>query len=84
MISPGIFKAYDIRGVVDSTLTIEAVRAIGAAVGQNAVAYLIPCHRVIRKTGRPGGYRWNEERKCAMLGWEAAKKTACQLSPARL
>ncbi len=36
MISPGIFKAYDIRGVVDSTLTIEAVRAIGAAVGSTA------------------------------------------------
>jgi phosphomannomutase/phosphoglucomutase len=36
MISPGIFKAYDIRGVVDTTLTIEAVRAIGAAVGSTA------------------------------------------------
>ena len=51
-----------------------AARAIGAAIGQNAIAYLIPCHRVIRKTGLPGGYRWGEERKRAILGWEAARK----------
>src|SRR5512139_3565083 len=37
MISPGIFKAYDVRGVVDLTLTVEAVRAIGAAVGSTAL-----------------------------------------------
>jgi AraC family transcriptional regulator of adaptative response/methylated-DNA-[protein]-cysteine methyltransferase len=49
-----------------------ASRAIGAAVGQNAIAYLIPCHRVIRSTGRLGGYRWGEPRKRAMLAWEAA------------
>jgi AraC family transcriptional regulator of adaptative response/methylated-DNA-[protein]-cysteine methyltransferase len=52
-----------------------ASRAIGAAVGQNAVAYLIPCHRVIRKTGLLGGYRWGERRKRALLGWEAARST---------
>jgi AraC family transcriptional regulator, regulatory protein of adaptative response / methylated-DNA-[protein]-cysteine methyltransferase len=51
----------------------SAARAIGSAVGQNAVAYLIPCHRVIRKSGLPGGYRWGEERKRAMLAWEAAR-----------
>jgi AraC family transcriptional regulator of adaptative response/methylated-DNA-[protein]-cysteine methyltransferase len=45
---------------------------VGAAVGQNPVAWLIPCHRVIRKTGMLGGYRWGTVRKKAMLGWEAA------------
>jgi AraC family transcriptional regulator of adaptative response/methylated-DNA-[protein]-cysteine methyltransferase len=49
-----------------------AARAVGAAVGQNPVAWLIPCHRVIRKTGMLGGYRWGTVRKKAMLGWEAA------------
>jgi AraC family transcriptional regulator of adaptative response/methylated-DNA-[protein]-cysteine methyltransferase len=51
----------------------KASRAIGSAIGSNAVAYLIPCHRVIRKTGLLGGYRWNLPRKLAMIGWEAAR-----------
>jgi len=50
-----------------------ASRAVGAAVGQNPIAYLIPCHRVIRKSGMLGGYHWGEPRKHAMLGWEAAR-----------
>ena len=50
-----------------------AVRAVGTAVGRNPVAYLIPCHRVIRKTGAFGEYRWGAARKRAMLGWEAAR-----------
>lgn len=51
----------------------KACRAIGAAVAQNTIAYLIPCHRVIRQSGALGGYRWGESRKQAMLGWEAAR-----------
>jgi len=51
----------------------RSARAVGAAVGQNAIAYLIPCHRVIRQSGVLGGYRWGEERKRAILGWEAAQ-----------
>ncbi len=47
-------------------------RAVGSAVGRNAIAYLIPCHRVIREDGGLGGYRWGEERKGVMLGFEAA------------
>jgi AraC family transcriptional regulator of adaptative response/methylated-DNA-[protein]-cysteine methyltransferase len=54
----------------------QAARAIGSAVGQNAIAYLIPCHRVIRQSGLLGGYRWGEDRKRAMLGWEAARAAA--------
>ena len=48
----------------------KAQRAVGSAIGQNPVAYLIPCHRVIRKMGEFGGYRWGAVRKRAMLGWE--------------
>ncbi len=46
-------------------------RAVGTAVGRNPVAYLIPCHRVIRETGALGGYQWGLERKRAMLAWES-------------
>jgi AraC family transcriptional regulator, regulatory protein of adaptative response / methylated-DNA-[protein]-cysteine methyltransferase len=50
-----------------------AARAVGSAVGNNAIAWLIPCHRVIRQTGVVDGYRWGSDRKRAMLGWEAAQ-----------
>lgn len=51
-----------------------AARAVGAAVGANPVAYLIPCHRVLRGSGELGGYRWGTARKRALLGWEAARR----------
>ena len=51
----------------------NASRAVGSAVGDNPVAFLIPCHRVIRSTGEFGQYHWGSVRKTAMLGWEAAK-----------
>ncbi len=50
-----------------------AVRAAAGAVGDNPVAWLIPCHRVLRTGGAPGGYRWGLARKRAMLAWEAAR-----------
>jgi len=50
-----------------------ASRAVGSAVGDNPVAFLIPCHRVIRSTGEFGQYHWGNTRKSAIIGWEAAK-----------
>ncbi len=50
-----------------------ATRAVGTAVGRNPVAFLIPCHRVIRTTGALGGYRWGLARKRAMLAWETGR-----------
>jgi AraC family transcriptional regulator of adaptative response/methylated-DNA-[protein]-cysteine methyltransferase len=48
-----------------------ATRAVGNALGNNPIAFLIPCHRIIRESGELGGYRWGVERKTAILGWEA-------------
>jgi AraC family transcriptional regulator, regulatory protein of adaptative response / methylated-DNA-[protein]-cysteine methyltransferase len=56
----------------------NAARAVGTACGANPIAYLIPCHRVIRETGVIQGYRWGASRKQAMLGWEFAKRGARQ------
>jgi len=50
----------------------KASRAVGTAVGHNPIAYLIPCHRVIRQMGQFGNYHWGVTRKKAMIGWEAA------------
>lgn len=50
-----------------------ASRAVGTAIGDNPVAFLIPCHRVIKATGETGGYHWGPVRKTAIIGWEAAK-----------
>ncbi len=51
----------------------NALRAVGTAVGHNPVAVLIPCHRVIRKMGEFGNYRYGPARKKALLGWEASR-----------
>ena len=73
-IPPGTVTTYqDIGGLIGAP---AATRAIGSAVAQNSIAYLIPCHRVIRKTGCLGGYRWGAPRKQAILGWEAARTGA--------
>jgi AraC family transcriptional regulator of adaptative response/methylated-DNA-[protein]-cysteine methyltransferase len=55
-----------------------AARAVGSAVGQNSLAYLIPCHRVIRETGVIGDYRWGQVRKRAILAWENAPRIAAK------
>lgn len=49
---------------------------MGTAIRKNPVGYLIPCHRVIRKSGELGGYRWGLDRKLTLLGWEASQENS--------
>ena len=58
----------------------NSVRAVGTAVGSNPIAYLIPCHRVIRKEGKIGEYHWGENRKKALIGFEMAQALSPELS----
>lgn len=51
----------------------KASRAVGTAIGQNPVAFIIPCHRVIQATGLMGGYMWGTTRKTAIIGWEGSR-----------
>jgi AraC family transcriptional regulator, regulatory protein of adaptative response / methylated-DNA-[protein]-cysteine methyltransferase len=60
----------DIAGKVRSP---AAARAVGAAVGKNPVSFVVPCHRVVGKSGDLTGYHWGITRKRAMLGWEAGQ-----------
>lgn len=70
-VPPGRLATYgQIAGALEAP---GAERAVGQALGRNLLAYLIPCHRVIRKSGLISGYRWGEERKRAMIGLEAAR-----------
>ena len=50
-----------------------AARAVGAAVGRNPISFVVPCHRVLAKSGQLTGYHWGLTRKRAMLGWEAGQ-----------
>jgi len=54
----------------------KAARAVGAAVGKNPICFVVPCHRVIGKSGELTGYHWGITRKRAMLGWEAGMAAA--------
>lgn len=67
----GLITYGDIASQIDSP---RACRAVGTAVGENPVAFLIPCHRVIRSSGELGNYHWGEVRKTAIIGWEAVKR----------
>ncbi|RIK41743.1 MAG: 6-O-methylguanine DNA methyltransferase [Chloroflexi bacterium] len=71
-IPPGALATYeDVAAAVGQP---TAARAIGGAVGANNIAYLIPCHRVIRKSGVIRDYHWGPTRKKAILAWEAAQR----------
>lgn len=76
-IPPGALVTYD--AVARRVGMPSAARAVGNAVGANPISYLIPCHRVIRKTAAGGdynwvgGYYWGPTRKLAMLGWEGVQ-----------
>lgn len=60
-------------GIANSIGNTKASRAVGTAIGDNPVAFLIPCHRVIQSTGVLGQYHWGSPRKTAIIGWEAAR-----------
>jgi AraC family transcriptional regulator of adaptative response/methylated-DNA-[protein]-cysteine methyltransferase len=62
----------------------SACRAVGAAVGSNPVAWLIPCHHVLRANGALSGYRWGPARKRAMLAWELAQSLRGASRPLRV
>jgi len=60
-------------GIAGKVCTPAAARAVGAAVGKNPICFVVPCHRVVGKSGDLTGYHWGMTRKRAMLGWEAGK-----------
>jgi AraC family transcriptional regulator, regulatory protein of adaptative response / methylated-DNA-[protein]-cysteine methyltransferase len=61
------------QGIAQHIHSPKAMQAVGSAVGSNHIAYLIPCHRVIRKDGILGEYRWSASRKKSIIGWEMAR-----------
>ncbi|MCB1119916.1 MAG: methylated-DNA--[protein]-cysteine S-methyltransferase [Verrucomicrobiae bacterium] len=67
----GCLRTYS--DIADAIGKPQAIRAVASAIGDNPISWLIPCHRVIRKGGYLGGYRWGLPRKKVMLAWEAAK-----------
>ena len=66
-------KVATYSGIAGNVCAPNAARAVGAAVGKNPVAFVVPCHRVIGKAGALTGYHWGITRKHAMLGWEAGQ-----------
>ncbi|MCP4937275.1 MAG: methylated-DNA--[protein]-cysteine S-methyltransferase, partial [bacterium] len=54
----------------------DAPRAVGRAVGRNPLSFVVPCPRVVGKSGALTGYHWGLTRKRAMLGWEAGQVAA--------
>jgi AraC family transcriptional regulator, regulatory protein of adaptative response / methylated-DNA-[protein]-cysteine methyltransferase len=63
-------------GLAGKVRNPTAARAVGAAVGKNPIAFVVPCHRVIGKAGALTGYHWGITRKRAMLGWGAGQVAA--------
>ena len=69
-------RAVTYSGIAAKIGATKAARAVGAAVGKNPISFVVPCHRVLGKSGDVTGYYWGLTRKRAMLGWEAAKVTS--------
>jgi AraC family transcriptional regulator of adaptative response/methylated-DNA-[protein]-cysteine methyltransferase len=67
----------DIAGSIGAP---KAARAVGAAVGKNPISFVVPCHRVLGRSGALTGYHWGLTRKRAMLGWETGQVAARQFS----
>lgn len=73
-IPPGALASYG-RVAVAAFGHARGVRAVGAAVGDNPISYLIPCHRVVRASGALNDYHWGRQRKLALIGWEAVRQS---------
>jgi AraC family transcriptional regulator, regulatory protein of adaptative response / methylated-DNA-[protein]-cysteine methyltransferase len=69
-------KLATYSGIAGKVCTPAAARAVGAAVGKNPLCFVVPCHRVVGKSGELTGYHWGLTRKRAMLGWEAGQVAA--------
>ena len=67
----GVVQSY--QQIAHAIGNPKASRAVGSAIGQNHIGYLIPCHRVIRSVGDISEYKWNKVRKVSMIGWEKAQ-----------
>jgi AraC family transcriptional regulator of adaptative response/methylated-DNA-[protein]-cysteine methyltransferase len=74
----GLFAYESLAAVIGKP---NATRAVATAIGQNPVSYIIPCHRVLRKTGEVTGYRWGPARKKAIIAWEAAQVDHTEMNP---
>ena len=66
-------KVATYGGIAEHLAKPKAARAVGAAVGRNPISFVVPCHRVIGKSGDLTGYHWGLTRKKAILGWESGK-----------
>jgi AraC family transcriptional regulator of adaptative response/methylated-DNA-[protein]-cysteine methyltransferase len=69
-------RATTYSSIAGSIGAPKAARAVGAAVGKNPISFVVPCHRVLGKSGELTGYHWGLTRKRAMLGWEAGRIAA--------
>ena len=64
--------------IAQSICKPKAIRAVGTAVGRNPLSYIVPCHRVLRKSGGLGGYHWGTAVKRVMLAFESARDEGSQ------
>jgi AraC family transcriptional regulator of adaptative response/methylated-DNA-[protein]-cysteine methyltransferase len=72
-VPPGALTTYG--RLAEAVGQAQAARAVGSAVGANPLAFIIPCHRVIRETGAFGHYHWDPIRKRAIIGWEISTRS---------
>jgi AraC family transcriptional regulator, regulatory protein of adaptative response / methylated-DNA-[protein]-cysteine methyltransferase len=73
LLSIPLGRATTYSDIASKVCSAKAARAVGAAVGKNPISFVVPCHRVLGKSGALTGYHWGLTRKRAMLGWEAGK-----------
>jgi AraC family transcriptional regulator of adaptative response/methylated-DNA-[protein]-cysteine methyltransferase len=69
-------RATTYSAIADRIGKPTASRAVGAAVGKNPISFVVPCHRVLGRSGALTGYHWGLTRKQAILGWEAGQGSA--------